>query len=367
MSTQPNEYETPESLSAARWWASLLNLAAGALILVALVWAISDVWSIWRDSATHAAPLAATLRTVMVLIAAVGGGLMMLAFGDLLRRWDPAITAEPDLTTTGISPAQFDRLLRTIHEVRDVALLDDDQRHQRSEQERVELIRNLQTRVPQLLQRHEWVEARRRITDAQQRFPNTQEIEKLAADVESTVVQAESRDVEQATREINDLIALGAWDRVNARVRELLAKHPNSPGARSLVERITHERDRAQLRERSRLMAQAQSATDARNWTEAIRLAEELVERFPSSIEADALRQQLPTLRSNGEVQVRQKMENEIRQLLLEERFTEALAVARTLIERYPSSPQADALRDQLAKLEQRAAEQTQSTQQSVN
>lgn len=360
MASNPTELNSSDNLSRTGLWASGLSFTAWGLFLLSFIWAVTELWTVWTASDPEIANTAAiaTLRIVTVLIAAWGGALMMGGFAHLLRRWDPAITSEPDLTTHGMSPAQFDRLLRTIHEVRDVALLDDDQRHQRSEQERVELIKSLQQRLPQLLQRHEWVEARRRITEAQQRFPNTPELEKLATNVEGTIEQAETHDVEQATREINDLIALGAWDRVNVRMRDLLARHPNAAGARALVERITHERDRAQLRERSRLMAQAQSATDARNWTEAVRLAEELIDRFPSSIEADALQQQLQTLQANAEVQVRQKMEGEIHEMLVQKRFSDALAVARTLIERYPSSPQADALRDQLTKLEQRAAEQ---------
>jgi outer membrane protein assembly factor BamD (BamD/ComL family) len=360
MASYPDRENASESINGTNLWASALTFTAICLALLAIVWAATELWTVWGNrlaDSSVSAP-AATLRIVLMLIAAWGGALMMCGFAELLRKWERVVPAEQDVSTLGMSPAQFERLLRTIHEVRDVALLDENQRHQRSEQDRAELIKTLQARIPQLLQRHEWAEARRRISEAQHRFPGNPEIDQIATQVSTAIERAESHDVDVATREVNDLIASGLWDRASACVRELLARHPSSLAARSLLERIANERDRAQLQERSRMMSQAQSATDARNWVEAVRHAEVLIERFPTSIEADALRQQLPTLRSNAEVQIRQKMESEIREMITVGKYSDALSVARTLIERYPTSPQADVLREQLTRLEERAAEQ---------
>ncbi|RMF84901.1 MAG: hypothetical protein D6744_02295, partial [Planctomycetota bacterium] len=60
--------------------------------------------------------------------------------------------------------------------------------------------------------------------------------------------------------------------------------------------------------------------------------------------------------RENAQIRERQQMEAEIRDLIKQHRFDGALRVARSLLEQYPTSPQAEVLREQLPKLEQKAA-----------
>jgi outer membrane protein assembly factor BamD (BamD/ComL family) len=104
-------------------------------------------------------------------------------------------------------------------------------------------------------------------------------------------------------------------------------------------------------------MSRAQDATTRREWREALQAVETVIARFPDSAEAHDLRLQLPTLRANVEIQARHEMETTIRDLIRDQRFSEALRIARELIARYPDSPQAAVLREQLHRLEQRAAE----------
>jgi hypothetical protein len=47
-------------------------------------------------------------------------------------------------------------------------------------------------------------------------------------------------------------------------------------------------------------------------------------------------------------------MENEFRELMKQQRYSEALSLAHELIDRYPKSPQAEVLREQLPRLEAR-------------
>ena len=103
-------------------------------------------------------------------------------------------------------------------------------------------------------------------------------------------------------------------------------------------------------------MAQAQEAANRREWKTALSLALTVIQRFPKSPEAQALRMQLPTLRENAEIQARQRMEAEIRDLIKARRFDEALRITDELIQQYPNSPQAAVLREQLPRLEEKAA-----------
>jgi outer membrane protein assembly factor BamD (BamD/ComL family) len=150
---------------------------------------------------------------------------------------------------------------------------------------------------------------------------------------------------------------LAAWDRAAEVVRDLQRRHPNSERVGELARRVTMGQDKAIAEERARLMSRAQAATDQHNWTEALRWVQEVIQKYPNSAETHDLRLQLPTLRANSEIQVRQQLEAEIRDLIRDQRYADALRRARQVIADYPDSPQAQVLREQLPKLEQRAAE----------
>jgi hypothetical protein len=138
-------------------------------------------------------------------------------------------------------------------------------------------------------------------------------------------------------------------------VRDLQQRHPDAPQVGELARRVVAEREKATAEERAKLMARAQEATNRRDWTIALQNVEEVLARFPNSPEAEELRQQLPTLRANVEIQTRQRMEAQIRELIKDHRYREALRIARIVIDQYPDSPQAAVLREQLPRIEQRA------------
>jgi Flp pilus assembly protein TadD len=60
---------------------------------------------------------------------------------------------------------------------------------------------------------------------------------------------------------------------------------------------------------------------------------------------------QIPTLETNWEIEKRQRLEAQIMDLAKRGRYMEAVELARKVIERYPDSPQAEALRLRLDRL----------------
>ena len=88
-------------------------------------------------------------------------------------------------------------------------------------------------------------------------------------------------------------------------------------------------------------------------------MARTLLDEYPDSAEATAVRGQMETLEANAEIETRQELENEIKDLIKHRRFAEALDLANQVITNYPESPQAEALRSQLPRLRQRAEETT--------
>jgi len=250
----------------------------------------------------------------------------------------------------------LDDLVSLTRDVRDVALLSEEQRAQRLEMQGKAALRELETAIPALLQAHRWVEARRRVQSARIRFPNVDGWSKLEEQIESQRARIEARDVETTSRQINDLVALGAWDRAAVVMRDLLERHPDSKPVQDLSRRLSVQREKADAEQRARLMAQAQEAVSHRDWNKALGLANDVIRRFPRSEEADALREQMPTLVQNAEIQTRQQMEKQFRELMKNHDYQEALQLARELMARYPNSPQASALRDQVPRLEELTA-----------
>jgi hypothetical protein len=251
--------------------------------------------------------------------------------------------------------AQLAELAVLLREVRDISLLTQEERTIRLRAQAEETARELERAVPELLRSHNWIEARRRVQLARERFPAQPTWDALERRIDEVRAGVEQQDVETARRQVNDLAALGAWERAFDVVRELVERHPENEAARELSHLVQAERGKADAEQRSRLMAQVQEAVQRREWSAALSAANALIRQYPTSAEARALRLDLPTLAENNEIQQRKRIEAEITQLTRARRYNEALHLARDLIERYPRSPQAAVLRQKLPQLEARA------------
>jgi outer membrane protein assembly factor BamD (BamD/ComL family) len=309
-----------------------------------------------------------------LMIAGLAGSVLLMGMGELLRQIDSFLIAYDERSTdlrnlalvTPDRPGQpggaavpahtFDEIVLLLREVRDISLLTEEQRRKRLDAQSGAVHELLEREVPVLLREHNWIEARSRVQEARARFPQNPAWDKFERQIEQTRTQVEEHDIEAAERHVADLTTLGAWDRVAEVVNELLQRHPDSIKARELAQQIRASKNKAEAEQRARLMAQAQEATNKRDWATALQCAVTLAQRFPRSPEAQALRMQLPVLRENTEIQTRQRMEAQIREHVRDHRYAEALRLVQELIDQYPSSPQAEALREQLPKLQEKAA-----------
>ena len=314
-------------------------------------------------------------QTTLELFTGVAGWLALWGLAEVLRKLESLLVALRDsrsaapaeltlygtpahaapAATSSDLQAAVGELVNLAREMRDISLLSEAERAARLKVQGAALAKRLQQEIPALLQEHRWVEARLRVQQARERFPSMSDWDVLEQQIEQMRAGVEARDVEAAIRQVNDLAGLDAWDRATKVVQELLERHPNSAKAQELARRVALQREKGDAEKRARLMSQAQEAVNRRQWQRALSLANEMIRLFPRSAEAEALRHQLPTLAENAEIQTRQQMEADFRELMRQRRYDEALRLARELIERYPNSPQAQVLRDQLPRLEQKA------------
>ena len=374
---EKTEAEAPRGLSRVRLAAAALVVVGSLVALATTAWALVH----FADLSRRAAPLPTAsefLWAAASLLVGWGLGALLWGVAELLRRLDDALLAAaghargPNTLGLDLGPAAdgpptaerqtllLEELIHLTRELRDIELLSDAERAARQREEAAELARRLAQEIPALLREHNLREAEERLRRARQRFPLLTQWDALAEQIDQARAKFEAHDLTLATREVDDLAALGAWDRAVEVVRVLRQRHPHSEKVSELVRRVATGRERASAEERARLMSRAQEATSNHQWKEALQLVETIIARFPDSAEASDLRLQLPTLRTNVEIQVRHEMETTIRDLIREQRFGEALRIAREVIERYPESPQAAVLREQIHRLEQRAAEAAQ-------
>jgi tetratricopeptide (TPR) repeat protein len=177
----------------------------------------------------------------------------------------------------------------------------------------------------------------------------------LPAQVEAARRQREIRDVAAVTKEVNDFISMSAWAQARATAQQLQEQHPDSAEARQLMVRIEHEYGVAQDEQRRRMYAEVQRFVTRKRWEEALAAARTFIERFAGSDDSEALRLQIPTLELNAEIERRQQLEARIMDLARHGRYIEAAALARRVIDEYPDSPQAEALRRQIDRLDELA------------
>lgn len=363
-----NDYGT-DGLNRGRMAAAAMVVGAALFALVGTMWGILSFHALSQQPAASYRDL---VGTGVLLLGTWAGALLLWGGAEYLRRLDDvldALLALGDLTRPGAqartraseaeSAAQtraLQQLLGGLNELRDIALLSNEERKLRATAESALLTHQLEQEVPALLREHNWREAQLRVQRARARFPSVPTWDALAEQVEQARAKFETHDITKAAREIDDLAALNAWDRAALVIRELKHRHPKSEQVAELARRVQTGLEKSVAEERARLMAQAQEATNQRRWGDALRLVDAIIEKFPQSAEAHDLRQQVPTLQLNAEIQARQHAEAEIRELVKAKRFAEAAHRARELIDRYPDSPQAAVLREQLPRLESRAA-----------
>ncbi len=365
---KPQGHE-PTPLNRTRLIGGALDVAGGLLVLAAVVWAVLRFWELSESQLAPAQAGANIAQTVVLLLIGLGVAALFFAVGEGVRKLEdfseyvhgesgepsprpgPMLRREPALNAEAMS-----ELVDLMREVRDISLLSDEQRSARLRDQADELSRRLEREVPELLREHKWYDAFKRVRTARDRFPTVPVWDELERQILAVRSRVESHDVEAATRQIEELISLNAWDRATDLIRDLLERHPKAQAAQELARKVRMQREKAEAEMRAKLMTQAQEYSNRRDWPNALATARTIVTRFPNSPEAEALRTQIPILEANAEVKERQRMEAGIRELLARQRYEEAVRQARELISRYPHSPQAAVLHDQLPRLEEKAA-----------
>ncbi len=268
---------------------------------------------------------------------------------------DPTTAGDDSDETLFSSPTPWREIVTLLEDIRDNSLLCDDERQEKKLRFADEEIQNVAVRIRALTTKGDYAQARELVSSMHRRFPRDERVSELSTQVEENRERHESDDVRSCTQQVDDLISISAWDRARELADELRQRHPDAVEARQLLLRLEREHRLFEEEQRRRMNAEVQRFVTRRRWEEALAAARVFVERFPGCEESEALLMEIPALKANSEIEARQFLEAKIMDCARHGRYIEAVDLAKKVITQFPESPQADALRDQLKRLEELA------------
>jgi hypothetical protein len=252
---------------------------------------------------------------------------------------------------------QFQQIAHALEEVRQVSLLPDADRRERlkvhREQRKAIMLKELYGLVPA----HDWPRAERLLITLETEYPNDSEVAKGRSYLDHSRKLFQDETMIRSSREIEELVAAASFERALEKVNLLVQGFPTSPEAHTLAARVQKEFDTHQETTVQRMFEEIKHDSERRMWKRALMHAEHLLGRFPTHRYAEAVRMQLATLQENAEIQERQEMEVRIQELIHDRQFDEAIELAEDVVRRYPLSPQAESLEKLLPKIRELARE----------
>jgi len=262
---------------------------------------------------------------------------------------------EPDEAGRIAPRASVERLLAELRELNVNVLLSETQRLMKGKYLAEREARRLTERIERAAAAGDMIEAEQCLDRLARLAPDSSGIERLRERVEQVRTEARARDLTEAQGRAEDLMAVGEYAEAEAVANGLLARHPSAPEAIALLERVRREAQAFANDQRAQMYRRVEGEASSRRWRSALAAAEELVEAYPSSPEADAVRAQLETLRVNARIEEVRQRRDQIGDLIARRRFGEALRLAREVIEKYPDTAAATELGQQLPRLEELA------------
>ncbi|NLX14062.1 MAG: hypothetical protein GXY44_10470 [Phycisphaerales bacterium] len=344
---------------------TLVGLFAGTVLL--------------RDSQQHTLALGVIALAVLLVIGLSGVGLSLAAVAFLrrLRTLTRNLSAIDQRTTTladTIANGQGDvsnetialvdptESVKLLADIREILLLPETARNRRFKSLVTREFRHRLAAADNYISIGEFQSAREELDNLVERFGTNDQIKQTQERIVQAAEAAQEAEINHVSAEIEDLMGLDQYDEAQRMVKELITKYPEAAPARDLHEYV-EERTRKYLHEhRQRSHEEIQKNVNNRDWIKALDSARRFLEIFPAGADSDVLRDQMETLETNANIQIRQDFERQFKEYLAAQKYWEALTLAKHIISEFPTSPQAEALRGQLSRVEELARKQRKAT-----
>jgi tetratricopeptide (TPR) repeat protein len=253
------------------------------------------------------------------------------------------------------APGVNERVVELLEEIREVALMDDEQRHARLQQHLDARRRAGLDQVFGCVRGGQWAAADQALCSLEVQFAADASVKQARVEFQRQRDAAEPDTLFHTEQRVRDLVQVGSFDRAIAGATEFVNNFPASADGRRLLTEVYREHEAYRDSAFQRLYEQVQANVDRRQWRAALADAQRLLEQFPTHSRANRIRRELKTIATNAEIEERQEQELRIQLLVRNRRFAEAVELAEEVVRRFPESPQADALEERLPQLRELA------------
>ena len=253
------------------------------------------------------------------------------------------------------SSESMHQIMTMLQELREVTLMSDTQRQERLVDSRHQRRNQLAADAQRLLDQKDWLAAENATLLLENEFPDHADLPKLKARLASGKQDAEQSAIGSLRERVEDLMAVWAWDQAYAETARFVEKFPEHAEGRELLQRVMTERENYIESTANRLYEEIRTDVDRRYYRRAMANAVKLLECAPGHRKSVAIRAQLKTIRENAEIEERQEQERRIQDLIRNKQFFDAIDLAEDLLQRFPNSPQAETLQKLLPKMRELA------------
>lgn len=354
--------------------ARLLQLAA-IIVLLLTILGIGLLWagaSIGVVVAGHRlSDLADSAKGVATVIMAVEGGIGALVLWALslllhygyhtainvrMAERRQVVREDVEVERRGATGAAMpNEVVALLREINENTLLGDAEKARKRGRLSDERRERLKKEARQLIEATKWPAARTRIDELRAEYPDSNDVRKLRDELETAIKEHRDVDIVTTSEQIRSYMSLGLWEKARQTAKQLADKYPDNPEAQKMGNVVVMEEDASQKEDRLRLYREIEHLVARKHYRDAKRTASVLLERYPESPESAMLKGQMAELLRNADIETRREMEAQIIEFTKQNRHKEAYEVAQTLMEQFPESPQAVALRDQIDKLREKA------------
>jgi hypothetical protein len=261
----------------------------------------------------------------------------------------------PADTMHGTTSETIHQVMTLLHEIRELALMSDDERQHRLAESQKHKQNFYITEIRRLLELKEWAAVENTLVAMETEFPAHPDLPQLKAQLEAGKQEAEHGAIEQLRERVENLMAVWAWDQAYTETARFVENFPSHEEGRQLLQRVMAERENYIENTANHLYEEIRLDIERRLWRRAMANAVKMLESAPGHKRSVAIRAQLKTIRENAEIEERQEQERRIQELIRGRQFFEAIDLAQDLLQRFPTSPQAESLRTLLPKLRELA------------
>ena len=342
----------------------IAGLLAGLAGLVACAWIL-----ITTDDEVRNIALAVGLLIAGLVVEGIAMGAALIlkyAFSAAVSAKLTERTLRDILKRTGAEQAQagpeanasHEVVVSLLSEIMENTLLDEGDKAAKRELAKRNRRRALKREIEALIDAGKLPEAKERLDDFRFRYREKEQADELQSRLEEALAQHGRTEVEQIIAEIQEYVSLALWDRAMEIATRLAEQYPENAEAVRLPETVRLEKASSERQEQQRVYREIEHLVSRKHWRQAIEAADHLIDTYPDCPEAAKLREQMKELKHNAAVVERREWEGRITEHVQAGRHLMAYHLAVELMEKYPDSPQAAAIRERLDQLKARAGVQ---------